>query len=84
MFAGPPTPHRKSGIRGTRGFATRTMSKLNNPFTPLRLFNFVPTTNSGCPISRSFFARCGIPLRYTANSPGMDRALFLPYNGKPC
>ena len=28
----------------------------------------VPTTNPGCPISRSFFARCGIPLRYPCDS----------------
>jgi hypothetical protein len=66
-------PHLAKNERdvGHPGFSVRTKSKFESSF-----LNFVV----GCPMSRSFFARCGIPRRHTANPPGLQYPLVLPYS----
>jgi hypothetical protein len=45
-----------------------------------RAFGSIPTTNAGCPTSRSFFARCGIPPRSPRSSHN-KADLFLRSSG---
>ncbi len=68
----PPMPESANMVQPSRGLALGQPARLT----------VCPVTNDGCPTSRSFFARCGIPRLSTGYSPLNDGRIHFPLRGR--